>query len=532
MAELPTLRASIALAAYAEPLAEGRRVVVFGDALTSLADHLLERGARVVQVYDRDPGRVAQAAALNRSRNVTYASWNDAELAIRDGAFDLAIVENLAQLPAPGTVLRRVKRTLGPRGAALIASPNPEAESRLLPEQPEGNLLEYYALYDLVAERFEHVWMLGQAPFVGYAIAAFAPEGEPTPSFDTGFVPGGAEEVEWFVALASQRSLEFDEFSVIQLPLAWALGAMRSSSPAVARAPSPGRGEDEAVSTVREPRPSAGAALRAAGAAHSAEVQALQRELQERERWITELEDRATTADGRADQVQSELEEASAALTAAQEQARAAEQRASKLEDRAQKAQARAAEARAELKTLRAERDSLARELGEVRAELASGDGQAKPLQEKLEQYENRLASLAGVEQQAAEDVASLERQLQERAEKIQQLERDLVESGRVGRELLAQLEDRGGPDLAAQELARKLDALATLNAQREGDLAACRYHVQQLQAELGEEQSQARQQLDELREQLRSAQARLQQQAALLEQAGSGVGPESIDTA
>ena len=111
-------------------------------------------------------------------------------------------------------------------------------------------------------------------------------------------------------------------------------------------------------------------------------------------------------------------------------------------------------------------------------------------------------------------------------------LTRDLVESGRVGRELLAQLEDRGGPDLAAQELARKLDALATLNAQREGDLAACRYHVQQLQAELGEEQSQARQQLDELREQLRSAQARLQQQAALLEQAGSGVGPESIDTA
>ena len=87
--------------------------------------------------------------------------------------------------------------------------------------------LDYYALYDAVAAQFPHVRMLGQMPFVGYALADFGTEREPEPTFDSGFVPGGAEEPEWFIALASEHPTRLDEFAVIQLPFRAALGSTK-----------------------------------------------------------------------------------------------------------------------------------------------------------------------------------------------------------------------------------------------------------------------------------------------------------------
>src|SRR5690606_26474927 len=99
---------------------------------------------------------------------------------------------------------------------------NPEVQIRLLSAGSSGSL-DYYTLYDLVAAQFEHVRMLGQAPFVGYAIADFGAGGEPEPALDSAFVPGGAEEPEWFIALASSMSVHLDEFAVVQLPFRQAL---------------------------------------------------------------------------------------------------------------------------------------------------------------------------------------------------------------------------------------------------------------------------------------------------------------------
>jgi hypothetical protein len=96
MSESRILRPSAALAAYGEPLIEGRRVLVYGEATSSLTEHLLERGARAVHVCDRDPGRVAEASTQNTSRNVSFAPLGDGGLSLSDGAFDVAIVENLA----------------------------------------------------------------------------------------------------------------------------------------------------------------------------------------------------------------------------------------------------------------------------------------------------------------------------------------------------------------------------------------------------------------------------------------------------
>ena len=53
MTESSSLEPSIALAAYAEPLASNRRVLVFGNALAALSVQLLERGARSPRAASR-----------------------------------------------------------------------------------------------------------------------------------------------------------------------------------------------------------------------------------------------------------------------------------------------------------------------------------------------------------------------------------------------------------------------------------------------------------------------------------------------
>src|SRR6187402_3263928 len=85
-----------ALLVYAEPLASGAHVVVIGDAETAVADGLLELGARAVHVFDPDPARAANAARF-APRGVTVRALVE-DLDVRDGAFDLAVVPDIAEL--------------------------------------------------------------------------------------------------------------------------------------------------------------------------------------------------------------------------------------------------------------------------------------------------------------------------------------------------------------------------------------------------------------------------------------------------
>src|SRR6187431_1641474 len=232
MTEPSSLEPSIALAAYAEPLATNRRVLVFGNALGSLPLQLLERGARSVHVCDPDAVRVSEAAARNRSTQISFSSLADSDLSLREGAFELAVIDNLGA-HGPLQLIRTAKRALGSRGVAIVACPNPEAAFPLIRTAPAQSAaatsLDYYALYDAVAAEFEHVRMLGQTPFVGYAIADFSASGEPEPALDTSFVPGGAEEPDFFIALASNQEVRLDEFAVIQLPTRRLLGSINAA---------------------------------------------------------------------------------------------------------------------------------------------------------------------------------------------------------------------------------------------------------------------------------------------------------------
>ena len=96
MAETPVNLAH-ALCVYAEPLAARRRVVVIGDSSLRLDARLVALGARTVHVYDPDPAR-ARAHAQSVARGVVVRELPAGELDVREGAFDLAIVPDIAAL--------------------------------------------------------------------------------------------------------------------------------------------------------------------------------------------------------------------------------------------------------------------------------------------------------------------------------------------------------------------------------------------------------------------------------------------------
>jgi hypothetical protein len=232
----PTFEPTSVLAAYAEPIANGRRVLFIGPALSALPGHLVERGARVVHVCDPDAVRVSEATVKNRTGNISYSALSDGHFALRDGAFDVCIVED-AGIADPVPLMKRIRRALSPRGVALVASQNSEVRAPLMKHRPSGVIaLDYYALYDAVKAEFEHVRMLGQAPFVGYVIADFAPDGAPEPSLDTAFLPNGAEEPELFLAVASQQPVNLEAFAVVQLPYRSVVTAAAGDGDALRRA--------------------------------------------------------------------------------------------------------------------------------------------------------------------------------------------------------------------------------------------------------------------------------------------------------
>ena len=210
---------AVALAAFAEPLVRGRRVAVLGDATLPLGQALLERGARLVHLYDPDPGRVAQALASRSGAPAPVVAELTEDLGVRDGAFDFVFVPDLPLLGDAPALLRRVTRLLSASGVALFASPNPEVERFLLPPSPAlEEALGYYDLYDVISAEFAEVRMLGQAPFTGYSIVDFS-EPDPDVAVDTS-VLDDPEAPEWYIAIASQRRVMVEAYSIVEIPLA------------------------------------------------------------------------------------------------------------------------------------------------------------------------------------------------------------------------------------------------------------------------------------------------------------------------
>jgi len=200
-----------ALAVYAESLAVGRQVAIFGDATLGLARKLADLGARSVHLWDPDPER-ARRAAEQAPHGISVHPYPPGDRDARDGAFDLAIVTDLRPFDSAEALMARIRDLVGERGVALVLAANGGA----VPHGGPGSL-DYYELFDLVAREFDEVRMVAQLRFEGVAFAELGDEDEsPSVSVDTQLADGRSPP-DAFVAVGSQREARLDPYAIIEL---------------------------------------------------------------------------------------------------------------------------------------------------------------------------------------------------------------------------------------------------------------------------------------------------------------------------
>ncbi|MBL9024481.1 MAG: hypothetical protein JNL21_19960 [Myxococcales bacterium] len=499
---------AVALAAFAEPLVRGRRVAVLGDATLPLGQTLLDRGARLVHVYDPDPGRVAQALASRSGGPSPVVAELTEDLGVRDGAFDFVFVADMPVLGDAPALVRRVSRLLSASGVALFASPNPESERFLLPPSPAiEEALGYYDLYDVVSVQFAEVRMLGQAPFTGYSIVDFS-EPDPDVAVDTS-VLDEPEAPEWYVVVASQRRVDVEAYSIVEIPLSdVARGAPIEpttmpyreppAKPAVKAEPdrdilalTEAQTRLAVVSTENEKLRERVAELTSVERqlSHaSMRVAELERELEEGKTKQSELQAIAARAEARAEAAEGQVLQLRADLEAAREEpatprrelaSQAERERADRLAAELAASQARFQDLERQLAaleppTLRS-REEHAKQLAELRASLEAANVQRSALEKKLDEAEARERRAARALEEAKpqreklaadRDAAIAERDKAKADRDKASSDRDKAASDRdkAAAERDAAVADR---DKAAGELA---DVKSRLDAKAEGE--------------------------------------------------------------
>jgi hypothetical protein len=468
-----------ALLVYAEPLAAGAHVVVFGASNSPAVDRMLEFGARSVLVFDPDPARAAHGAERS-SPGVSVRAFRG-ELDVRAGTFDLAIVPDLSDVEELSRVMPQLRRALT-EGGALVGMGRATLEDvDASTEEPfEGELgparVSYGDLYEGVAAEFDTVSLAGVLPFRGIVFAELGSSSEESPavSVDTRLAPSESPSV--FVVVASKSAEEstltptsLDPYAIVQLP-----GHASTSA----------RAESGALE----------AALATAKLGH--ELIATQLE-QARER-ILAAEARVADLAQRAEHASFERDAALARAMDLDGQLAAAKRAASMLEQRL------------------AESDQLAEKLTAERARSANLEALAARAEQAEAALTLHVGDLAHVVDAHAVESAAYEEQLRERARVIAGLERELLRREGLVRELVTALEemrDKGldasrfeappvpsapHKEAAAPEatdvahLKAKLDALALEIARREGELMARAWRIAELERQVAQEAAKA----------------------------------------
>jgi hypothetical protein len=533
-----------ALAVYAESLAAGARVAVFGDASLGLGARLVQLGARAVHFWDPDADR-ARSEAERAPRAVAIHAYAEHDPDLRP--IDLAIVPDLGIFDDPSAIVRRARRMVGEEGVAIVGARSTEA-GQDPSGRPRSRAFDYYDLFDLVAPEFESVRMVAQLPFYGVALVELGDEDEaPGVTVDTQLGESG-KAPEGFVVVASQRGARLEPYTIVQLA-----AALR-----------PGRGEGadqvtaDGLALEREQQ------LVAMDAARVADRDALAQAQLRTELLASQLEDlRRRLAEG---------ERAAEAVAAREEALRARSAHALELES------SYAARGR--------ELAELSSEVEEMRAAAEAGRIAAAQVEEVALRSDRAERRAAALEQELAKggdtqskELAEMEGVLRERARAVRSLEVELARREQMVRDLVGTLEELEGrapspPDAAARgaapsqagrddtealgalgeenaRLRAQLDALALDLARREGEAQATAWQVTELERRLAQAAepsapatpiqgtdrrlTQALDQLDALRaalaqeheartraesgEELTRAHAEIQRQAVLMEQ-------------
>jgi len=505
-----------ALFAHVEPLLLGRRVLVIGNAGSSAAGQLLSRGARLVQVFDPDPRRVSTAAAQNTERKITFSQLTPQ--ALRDGSYDVAVVEDVELADDLGNLILGVKRALAATGTAVFCTRNAESTTGLLGTS-RGNL-SYDEFSEALWDQFESVSLWGQSPFLGYSIVQFGLDHPPLPVLDNGYVAGQGEVPDYYIALCGNAPdhAAVNEMSIVQLP---ALRLLADSAT--------GHREKERKAARRvEALEQELAQLRKQ--VSSSEVERLVTLLEERDSWIRQLESKAATANSRAEDAEAELEDLEHELEkthqALLDQQQTAKQLATtrteleqehadlqksvaqlkldltaKLQQKDEVAHLTAgrkaleeeltalAEQNARLKQSASEQgttvEKLQKRVSALDSEVDDLHKQLNETDEFLRDAEAELKDTRRMLEQAAravtndKEIAVLEEQLKERGRRVLELENQLRKLENYARTLKTDLKDpswlsEGGLEAEFEQLARTL-------AEREADLVEAEWTIGQL---------------------------------------------------
>ncbi len=373
-----------ALCAYAEPLARGGRLLVVADASHDLAARFTELGARSVHTYDVDPERASAAAASTRGAVIRPLPAFDRgeDFEVRDGAYDLAFVPDLGQAPDPAALLARLRRVLGAQGVLLVGARNPDAQARG-EDSRRTRPIAYADLYDLVNLQFASIRMLAQLPFRGVVVAELGLEGgEPDVTVDTQMatVDDAPAIPETYLALAAQRDVRLDAYTVIQLP-----------------------GDEEA--------PSSGSAIAAAGADVAALAEARLRAdvLSAQLDQAKGYSQRALEGDARAQDLES-------ALSRLRDEARAAETRANEHHSRTEHLAAELARFEEALLAERERGRELAQLLADERAERQSREDEATSIASQQQALDDHSAARFRVLEASLAETHAAARALETRA--------------------------------------------------------------------------------------------------------------------
>lgn len=408
-----------ALAIYAEALVARGVIAVLGDASAGVGELLVRLGARAVYLWDPDEQRALGQADL-APRGVTVRPLVREDLVRRD--FDLVIVPDLAIFDDPGGLLADVRRMVGEEGAALVAAPNREVAGA-----GAATAFDYYELFDVVAQEFDYVRMIAQLPFRGVTLAELGDDADTGAGVSVDTQLGEeATAPDVFVALASQRDVRLDPYSIVQLAASPPSPQDEPSSPGVAAVAEPDAGLLEELNALRRER--AERAERADAAA------ALEAALAERTR--------------QANVLAHQLEEAQAAAQAG--------------------------------------RLAAAEELDELIGRVDRAEHKAAELQGELSHAETHSTDHAGLEE-TLRDRARVIRALEDELARRDQLVRELA--GALEDASGTPPHPAAAPDAnAAEELAQlrgRLDALALDLARREGEARAAAWTIEELEGRL-----------------------------------------------
>ncbi len=461
-----------ALSIYAQPLVEGKRVLVVGDSSSPVGPMLVDLGARIVHVYDADRSRVL---ASEPSRGVSVYALPEKDFDVRDGAFDLAIVPDLSTISDRPALLARLRRIIGRDGAALVAARNPAATRT---SSSSETAIDYYELYELISLQFESVRMIGQVPFVGVALVELGLDEEDAEVTVDAQLAGESEPPEFFIALASQDDAQLAPYAIVQLPR-----------------------------TIDAPPSSIGDRASLAEAGLRAEVLAVQ--LDDRNVTARELENRAVEAMAMAERISAD---ASRAEDKVEELLVRHREQVAGYEEEVAVRGARIAVLEGAFSAMEEASRDLERRV--VAAERVVEDHAERSATMLVELEDARAAAAAAAELNGSAlshegEVAELEAHLRNRGIHIAELERELARREQMIHDLLSQLAhapavlektaQNGVIEVTASpvddghnalydenvRLRSKLDALALDLARREGELRTTAWRVTEVEEEL-----------------------------------------------